>query len=75
MAESDTNDILKTYQQETVTEDNVTKLLVLRSNIPDTALKGIDRKAVNLKSRLYVKFSGEIGEDERGPRRELFCSC
>ena len=55
------NDILKTYQQETVTEVTVTKLLVLRCNILDTALEGIDRKAVNLKSRLYVKLSGEIG--------------
>ena len=71
MAENVT-DILKTYQQETVTEESVTKLLILRSNILDSALKGIGRKAVNFQSRLYIKFSGEIGEDLGGPRREFF---
>ena len=55
-----------------MTEASVTKLLVMRSNILDTAFKGLDRKAVDFKSRLYVKFSGELGEDQGGPRREFF---
>jgi hypothetical protein len=32
----------------------------------------MDKKTINLRGKLYIKFSGEIGEDHGGPRREFF---
>jgi hypothetical protein len=66
-------DILRNFQEETITNtESVTKLLVLRSQILQTTLKGMDRKGFDFRRRLYIKFSGETGEDLGGPRREFF---
>lgn len=64
--------ILQAFQEDTVRDDSKTKLLVQRSRIVETTLKGLDRKVMDFKSRLYIKFSGELGQDEGGPRREFF---
>lgn len=65
-------EVLEDFQKQTVTDDTVTKLLVQRSRMLETALKGLDRKSINFNSRLYIKFTGELGEDQGGPRREFF---
>ncbi|XP_052215903.1 uncharacterized protein LOC127834252 isoform X5 [Dreissena polymorpha] len=70
--EDNLQSVLKAFQVGTVDKESVTKLLVMRSDVLNTALKGLNRKKINFKSSLYVKFSGEIGEDQGGPRREFF---
>ncbi|KAH3880928.1 hypothetical protein DPMN_004850 [Dreissena polymorpha] len=65
-------EIMKQFQMETVTSDTIFKILVQRSRVLETALKGLDRKSINFKSKLYIKFSGEMGEDAGGPRQEFF---
>ena len=59
------------FQRQAV-EDGTLKLVIFRSNVLESALRALSRKSVNLKSKLFIKFSGEMGEDHGGPRREFF---
>ncbi|XP_052260282.1 G2/M phase-specific E3 ubiquitin-protein ligase-like [Dreissena polymorpha] len=70
--EDNLQSVLEAFQVETVDKESVTKLLVMRSDVLNTPLKGLNRKKINFKSSLYIKFSGEMGEDQGGPRREFF---
>lgn len=38
----------------------------------DSAFRALERKTFKLHGKLYIKFSGEIGEDCGGPTREFF---
>lgn len=64
-------EVMKEFQESAV-EDCQLKLVIFRSSVLDSALRALTRKSVNLKSKLFIKFSGEIGEDHGGPRREFF---
>ena len=68
----DLQEALKTLNAKTVESESRTKLIVIRSNILESTLRSLDRKNINLQAKLYIKFSGEIGEDYGGPRREFF---
>ena len=64
--------ILKDYQDTTVDKDVRTDLIVSRTKVLHSAYRGLDRKSFNPRGKLYIKFSGELGQDYGGPRREFF---
>ncbi|XP_053374839.1 G2/M phase-specific E3 ubiquitin-protein ligase-like [Mercenaria mercenaria] len=47
-------------------------VIVSRKNVLGTAFNAFRRSSFEIKSNLYVKFSGERGVDHGGPRREFF---
>jgi hypothetical protein len=66
---------LKTVLDEFVSktqEETKCSLLVSRRNVLDSTLRAFQRPSMKFTSRIYIKFSGEIGEDYGGPRREYF---
>jgi hypothetical protein len=69
---SSLHEALHTLKGQAVDESKTTKLIVLRNNILNSAIRAMDKKTINLRGKLYIKFSGEIGEDHGGPRREFF---
>ena len=70
--ENNLQSILKAFQVETVDEEYITKLLVLRSDVLNMALKGLNRRTINFKSSLYVKFSGELGGRSARSKERVF---
>lgn len=72
--------VLQKYQMEAVS-DTATRstVIVSRRHVLKSAFSALERKTFSMNGTLYVKFSGEIGEDHGGPRREFlrcveFCS-
>ena len=51
--------------------DTRSTLIVSRSNVLKSTFKAMTR-SFSPSSKLYIKFSGEIGQDYGGPRREFF---
>ncbi|WAR15302.1 hypothetical protein MAR_005407 [Mya arenaria] len=58
--------VLKEYRDGAVKKD------FFRSRVLESTFRAITRKSFNPNGQLYVKFSGEMGEDYGGPRREFF---
>lgn len=59
------------FQERYIKEDH-TNCVISRAKPLDSAIRSLERKSVNLHNKLFVKFSGEIGEDHDGPRKEFF---
>ena len=65
--------ILQDFQGTYIENDKSSNYIISRRNPLDTALKAIQKKtADDLKCKMFVKFTGEIGQDHGGPRREFF---
>lgn len=47
-------------------------VIVSRRNVLQSAFRAMERNSFQLNGTIVVKFSGEIGEDYGGPRREFF---
>lgn len=63
---------MKKLQEKAITKDQRSTVIVSRSNVLKSAFSAMTRGVFEPKGRLYVKFSGEMGEDYGGPRREFF---
>lgn len=68
---SSLEDIIRNFQEKAV-DNTKTELIIFRRKVLESAFRGIQRPTFKLNSRIYVKFSGEIGQDHGGPRREFF---
>ena len=69
---SSIGDIITSFQERAVETNTKTELIIFRRKVLESGFRGISRPTFKLNSRIYVKFSGEIGEDHGGPRREFF---
>ncbi|MES9884711.1 MAG: hypothetical protein ABW185_28025 [Sedimenticola sp.] len=65
------NRVLEQVQAKVVTSQQQ-EIVVNRRHVLDSALRALRRPNFNLRARIYVKFSGEMGLDHGGPRREFF---
>lgn len=68
---SSLEDIIRNFQEKAV-DNTKTEFIIFRRKVLGSAFRGIQRPTFKLNSRVYVKFSGEIGQDHGGPRREFF---
>ncbi|XP_053372913.1 uncharacterized protein LOC123530785 [Mercenaria mercenaria] len=71
--ESSIEQVIKDFHVAAVNKDVRINVIVSQSRVLDSAFLGICRKSFNLKGQLYVKFSGEDGQDHGGQRREFLC--
>ncbi|WAR27490.1 G2E3-like protein, partial [Mya arenaria] len=62
----------KEYRDGALKKDVSTDVIVFRSFVLESTFRAITRKSFNPNRQLYVKFSGEMGDDYGGPRREFF---
>ena len=65
--------VLSNYQESAVVQDPDihTTLLIMRSRLLQTTIKGIGKPTFNINYPLRVEFAGEEAEDYGGPRREF----
>ncbi|CAG2221928.1 G2H3 [Mytilus edulis] len=64
-------ELLKGLQQK-VNRDDKQEIIVSRRNVLRSAFNALKRHYFDMRCKLYVKFSGEMGDDHGGPRREFF---
>lgn len=58
--------------QQKVNRDNKQEIIVSRRNVLRSAFNALKRHYIDMRCKLYVKFSGEMGDDHGGPRRDFF---
>lgn len=67
------SEVLKNFKDETVKLFNTTtSFIIMRRKVLDSSFLAMRRQSFSPVANLYVKFSGEMGEDYGGPRREYF---
>ena len=64
-------DLLRAFQEKNRKNERI-NFVVSRTRPLESAVRMLGRKNINLLNKVFVKFSGEIGEDYGGPRREFF---
>ncbi|KAK3090577.1 hypothetical protein FSP39_012823 [Pinctada imbricata] len=69
---SSVGEILQKFGETAVNTNERTELIIFRKKILESAFLGMARPAFKLNAKIYIKFSGEIGQDYGGPRREFF---
>ncbi|OWF53493.1 G2/M phase-specific E3 ubiquitin-protein ligase-like [Mizuhopecten yessoensis] len=65
------SDLLLEYQGK-VNLFDTQEIIISRRNVLKSCFRALRRPSFDLNCKLYVKFSGEMGMDHGGPRRELF---
>ncbi|KAK3099883.1 hypothetical protein FSP39_011220 [Pinctada imbricata] len=69
---SSVGEILQKFGETAVNTNERTELIIFRKKILESAFLEMARPAFKLNAKIYIKFSGEIGQDYGGPRREFF---
>ena len=64
--------ILNQFQMRAINSNDTTKIVIFRRKVLESAYMAMARPSFKLCAKLYVKFSGEMGQDCGGPRREFF---
>ena len=64
-------DIMKDFVKK-INRFDKQEIIVKRSDVLGSVIKALKRPSFDVTCKLYVKFSGELGLDHGGPRRELF---
>ncbi|XP_062621828.1 uncharacterized protein LOC134283390 isoform X2 [Saccostrea cucullata] len=65
------SDIMKDFLKK-INKFDKQEIIVKRSDVLGSVFRALKRPSFDLMCKLYVKFSGELGMDHGGPRRELF---
>ncbi|XP_021353982.1 E3 ubiquitin-protein ligase NEDD4-like [Mizuhopecten yessoensis] len=68
---ADIKSLLEAFQKK-INKFDKQEIIVYWKRVLESAFRALKRPHFDVKCKLYVKFSGEIGMDHGGPRREFF---
>lgn len=67
------SDVLQKFRDDTIKNfHTTTSFIIMRRKVLESSFMAMRRNTFKPMANLYIKFSGEMGEDYGGPRREYF---